>query len=154
MTNRWIEFVKDFAKKNNLSYGCALSEPKLKEQYRAKYGSSKKISSKKERETMSMEDVNIKEIPKSESELMGAEDINVGLKKQKYTKAINKLRDRIVNSKTKEELKKNSKILNQLNEKYSDGELTDEDETNFQNLVEMYNKSLRSFKKSEKKSET
>lgn len=34
MTNRWIEFVKKWASDNNLSYGCALSKPEMKEAYR------------------------------------------------------------------------------------------------------------------------
>ena len=33
MTNKWIEHVKSFAKKNNLSYSCALSHPNLKDGY-------------------------------------------------------------------------------------------------------------------------
>lgn len=146
MTNRWIEFVKDFAKKNNTTYGCALSDPKLKEQYRAKYGNRKKLPAKKEREAMAMEDINIKELSKSktktESELMAAEDVNIG----KYINVINKLRDRIINAKTKEELKKNSKALNQLNQKYSEDKFTSDEETIFADLVETYNKSFRSFK--------
>jgi len=37
MPNRWILFVKDWSKKNNMSYGCALSDPKLKIDYRNLY---------------------------------------------------------------------------------------------------------------------
>jgi hypothetical protein len=33
MPSRWIEHVKEFAKKNNMSYGCALSDPNLKKGY-------------------------------------------------------------------------------------------------------------------------
>ena len=33
MTNRWIEYVKNFAKDNNLSYGCALTDPNLRKGY-------------------------------------------------------------------------------------------------------------------------
>jgi hypothetical protein len=33
MTNRWIEYVKKFAKDNDLSYGCALSDPNLRRGY-------------------------------------------------------------------------------------------------------------------------
>jgi len=29
----WIKFVKDYAKRNNLTYGCALSDPKTKHEY-------------------------------------------------------------------------------------------------------------------------
>ena len=54
--NRWTNWVKEFASKNNLSYGCALSTPECKEQYRAKYGNRKKLTQKKEREMMGAED--------------------------------------------------------------------------------------------------
>jgi hypothetical protein len=33
MPSRWIEHVKEFAKKNKMSYGCALSDPNLKKGY-------------------------------------------------------------------------------------------------------------------------
>ncbi len=37
MPNQWIQFVRDYASANNLSYGCALSKPEIKEEYRKKY---------------------------------------------------------------------------------------------------------------------
>lgn len=55
--NQWTNFVSDFAKKKNISYMCAMSMPELKAEYKAKYGSSKKVSQKKERESMGQEDV-------------------------------------------------------------------------------------------------
>lgn len=57
--SRWTEWVKSWASKNNLSYGCALSNPECSAEYKKKYGTSKKVPQKKERETMGMEDVNI-----------------------------------------------------------------------------------------------
>ncbi len=33
MPNRWIEFVKDFSNRNNISYSKAVASPKCKEQY-------------------------------------------------------------------------------------------------------------------------
>ena len=36
MTNTWIQHIKDFASKNNLSYGCALSNPDCVKSYRQK----------------------------------------------------------------------------------------------------------------------
>jgi hypothetical protein len=54
--NRWVDHVKSFAAKNNLSYGCALSKPECKESYRAKYGVSKKLSKKQNIEMMGAED--------------------------------------------------------------------------------------------------
>jgi hypothetical protein len=42
MPNAWVLFVKEYAKKNNISYGCAIS--KAGEEYRAlKSGKSKKL---------------------------------------------------------------------------------------------------------------
>jgi hypothetical protein len=35
MVNKWVEHIRAFAKKNNLSYGCALSDPKCKSSYHA-----------------------------------------------------------------------------------------------------------------------
>ena len=34
MPNMWVEFVKDFSAKNNVSYGCAISMPEVKEGYK------------------------------------------------------------------------------------------------------------------------
>lgn len=33
MANMWIEFVRDYASKHNISYSCAVSNPDCKEQY-------------------------------------------------------------------------------------------------------------------------
>lgn len=54
MPSKWIEHIKAFAAKNNLSYGCALSDPEC----RATYTPVKKTTQKKERETMGSEDIN------------------------------------------------------------------------------------------------
>ena len=49
MPNKWVEHVKAFAAKNNLSYACALSKPECKQSYQ-KYDPSKtKIMSKEKR---------------------------------------------------------------------------------------------------------
>jgi len=42
--NQWITFVKDYAQKNNLSYGCAISKPECKINYQ-KMKNNKKIAS-------------------------------------------------------------------------------------------------------------
>ena len=34
MTNKWVEFVKEYSKKNNISYTCAMCEIKTKGLYR------------------------------------------------------------------------------------------------------------------------
>lgn len=33
MVNKWVEHIRAFAKKNGLTYGCALSDPKCKSSY-------------------------------------------------------------------------------------------------------------------------
>ncbi len=33
MANTWVEHIKKWSKDNNMSYGCALSNPKCKEDY-------------------------------------------------------------------------------------------------------------------------
>ena len=42
MVNQWITHVKEFSKKHNIAYGCAVSNPKCKEEYQNKKGSIKK----------------------------------------------------------------------------------------------------------------
>ena len=64
MPSRWIEFVREWAKKNNMTYSCALSQPKCSQEYRAKYGVSKKIPVNKEKEMMGAEDINRAKKPK------------------------------------------------------------------------------------------
>lgn len=58
MANKWVEFIKSWAKKNNKSYGCALSDPQLKIDYRKAYPSKQQQKEREssERETMGMED--------------------------------------------------------------------------------------------------
>jgi hypothetical protein len=34
MPNKWVEFVKSWSKRNNKTYGCAISDPKCKADYR------------------------------------------------------------------------------------------------------------------------
>ena len=49
MTNLWIEHIKKYAKDNNLSYGCALSNPECKNSY-VKGSSTPKTKIKKKPE--------------------------------------------------------------------------------------------------------
>lgn len=36
MASAWIEHVKEFARRNKISYGCALSDLRARAEYRAK----------------------------------------------------------------------------------------------------------------------
>jgi|688.fasta_scaffold12702_3 hypothetical protein len=56
MPNRWVEWVRKWAKDHDTTYGCALSKPECKDEYRAKYGNRKKLPKSKEKELMGMED--------------------------------------------------------------------------------------------------
>jgi hypothetical protein len=71
MPSRWIEFVKEWSKNNNVSYGCALSDARMKAQYYKKY--PKKLTKAQliqkeeaEKATMLMEDVNVAKKEKKE----------------------------------------------------------------------------------------
>jgi hypothetical protein len=64
--NRWTDFVRDFAKMNNTTYMCALSNPECKQEYRAKFGNPKKLSKKAEQQTMGENDP--REIKKKQDE--------------------------------------------------------------------------------------
>ena len=37
MVNAWIEFCKEYAQKHKISYGCAVFDPRCKEDYRKLY---------------------------------------------------------------------------------------------------------------------
>lgn len=56
--SRWVEFLKDYAQKNNTTYMCALSDGKANVEYRKKYGLPPKgMTQKKEREMMGKQDM-------------------------------------------------------------------------------------------------
>ena len=99
--NRWVDFIRKWAADNDTTYSCALSNPKCKADYRAKYGVRKAVPAKTERERMGLEDVNVgkKAAPsrtsyyqewrdknkeaaeiarqQRENRLMGSEDVNI-----------------------------------------------------------------------------
>jgi hypothetical protein len=54
MVNQWVQFVKEFAKENNISYGCAISEAGPAYRSMKQGGNSKR--EKNERESMTGED--------------------------------------------------------------------------------------------------
>jgi hypothetical protein len=37
MPNRWITFIKEWAKRRNISYNCALCDPLMRKEYYKKY---------------------------------------------------------------------------------------------------------------------
>ena len=52
MPNAWVQHVKDWSARHNVSYGCAISKPECKASYHGK-------KPHRERETMGMEDTNV-----------------------------------------------------------------------------------------------
>jgi hypothetical protein len=92
--NQWVDFIRKWAKDNDTTYSCALSNPKCKDAYRAKYGIKKAVPAKTERERMGLEDVNVAkkkakkvkkkkklliiedDLERAERESMGVEDVN------------------------------------------------------------------------------
>lgn len=66
MPNKWILFVKKWAAKKGLSYGCALSQPQLKIDYRKAYPTKQQQSFREavERGGMEDEDKNVGVVPK------------------------------------------------------------------------------------------
>lgn len=46
MPNKWVDFVKEYAKKNNISYGCALSNTDMKNEYNKIHKSIKNLDKK------------------------------------------------------------------------------------------------------------
>lgn len=97
MPNRWIEFVKKWAEKHELTYGCALSQPQLKTDYRKMYptkkqekenqalemlqmkGQDKKKKKKKQRPELVI--VGDEDKEQAENLMMSGQDQNVAKKK-------------------------------------------------------------------------
>ena len=105
MPNNWVSFVKDYASKNNLSYGCAMTKPECKSQYKEKYGNRKKLSTKKEKELMSAEDVNVavkKRKPPSEA-------------KERFKMVTEDVLSKKMNEEAKKEARENITIKNSNN---------------------------------------
>lgn len=101
--SRWVDWIRQWAKDHNTSYGCALTQPECREEYHRKYGTRKTQKEKAEQEAMESEEgtgaINKmsrhkdlvrqmkeklnKNLAKKEQELMGAEDINRSKKPKK-----------------------------------------------------------------------
>ena len=57
MVNQWVQFVKEFAKENNISYGCAISEAGQAYRKMKQGGNSKR--ERVEMDDMAMEDFDV-----------------------------------------------------------------------------------------------
>jgi len=77
MPTRWTEFVKDWASKRNLTYGCAMSKPECSADYKKKYP---KPLTKKQQKEQAKKDTFREGVERGEME---DEDINRARKKPK-----------------------------------------------------------------------
>ena len=106
--NAWTDHIRDFAKRNNMTYMCALSNPECKAEYKSKKPQkAPKKGKAAEKEQMGMEDIDApidkkkqikfkksvlakkveKEMEKKEAEKMGKEDVNMAeVKPEKQVK--------------------------------------------------------------------
>ena len=84
MPNNWISFVKEFASKNNLKYGDAMSAPECKKQYREKDGETKSLPIQKKKEVVVVEPVPAVSSEKIES---------TGMKRPKLVKGSQEAKD-------------------------------------------------------------
>lgn len=80
MPSRWIEFVKDWASKNGISYGCALSNSTMVAEYHKKYNTPKHQERERSRDTFresvergSMENEDINRVSKKNKQMLLAE---------------------------------------------------------------------------------
>jgi predicted HAD superfamily phosphohydrolase len=90
MPNKWIEFVKNYSKNNNINYPQALSSPKCKEEYQ-KTKEKPKVKKVKVKEEPKIEQ--IKEELKDEPKIFFIiGDVIYDYKKFKKNKKINKIK--------------------------------------------------------------
>lgn len=87
--NKWIEHVKQFAAKNNMSYGCAISDQRCKDEYRK---ANPKTKAKTKAKTIPDKKEQFRE--SVERGLMEDEDINI--KKEEDTKKKEKKSKKLV----------------------------------------------------------
>ena len=60
MPNKWVLFVKQWAEKKGISYGCALSQPQLKSDYRKAYPTKQQEKFREAVERGEMEDEDVR----------------------------------------------------------------------------------------------
>lgn len=72
----WTDFIKDFARRHNTTYGCALSMPECSKEYKTKQPTkeAKTKKEKKENESMGAEDASTKAIVAEEKAKAEAKD--------------------------------------------------------------------------------
>lgn len=98
MPNKWTEWVKKWASDNNTTYGCALSNPKCRDDYRAKYGDRKKLSTKKEIELMGAEDRPARQVSEKDDlhELIKSTALNIKSRFEEDPDEVNKVANEVM----------------------------------------------------------
>jgi hypothetical protein len=89
MPSKWIEHIRDFAKRNNLTYGCALSDPKCSEEYRNKFQKPVEeeiIPVKRKKETIEI--IPVKRKKSKKEELFPLEEEIIPVKRKKIKKKL------------------------------------------------------------------
>jgi len=112
-SNKWIEHIKSFALKNNMSYGCALSSVDAKNSYK-----SSNIEPKKEPKKVNNQDDydNISQELQNKIFLTSTSNLvkvlaNLGYKGRLHTNPILKVQQILVNFKTVDKMKELLKAL-------------------------------------------
>lgn len=133
--NRWIEYVKSWSKKNNMSYSCSLSNPQLKIDYRKQYPTKKQEKFRESVEKGSMEDEDI-DAP-DDDEIYNIFDLENDIR------IISKELDEEL---TKDKLKSIKKDLEKTVEIYENFPQTKKIDDLLTDLVDKYNKLYRKTK--------
>ena len=93
MPNKWIEHVKEFSKKNNISYACALTHPDLKKDYEPVIKRSYKDKMDEKRNLIQKEEIKI-----FIKKIKNMSDDDKPLLKMKFNSLNSKIRDDIKNN--------------------------------------------------------
>jgi hypothetical protein len=93
MPNKWIEHVKEFSKKNNISYACALTHPDLKKEYQPVIKRSYKEKMDEKRNLIQKEEIKI-----FIKKIKNMSDDDKPLLKMKFNSLNSKIRDDIKNN--------------------------------------------------------
>ena len=124
MVNRWVEFVKNYAKEQNISYTCAMCEIKTKGLYKPLKKEaikeepkifSKIVKVKKQKQKKQKEEEEDEEVPKLDLELPNAADNYIKLMNEYVDKYnLTELKQYIIGNTFKEKKDKAVIILKQL----------------------------------------
>ncbi|NBW13105.1 MAG: hypothetical protein EBR82_34300 [Caulobacteraceae bacterium] len=142
----WNDFVKAYAAKNGITYGCAISKPELKEAYRKAHPKKTKKGPKK---TISVQHENLEEAMPTEKtitkEITGPKNITISSKKT-ILSTIKELENRFDKSTDDQEKRRFGKDLVKLADLYNKGELTQDEEKALEKFGHKYNKFARELK--------